>query len=83
MEHAKFTPFRPEDMRILIDSSEVSNATKLYNIDQIADKDPAVPLRVALVTKHPSLAADYEPSIENNYDLHLVYSSTRMGCGSS
>ena len=66
MEHAKFTPFREEDMRILIDFSEVSNATELYAIERIADINSTVPLRVALVTKHPSLAADYKPRVEND-----------------
>ena len=66
MEHAKFAPFRCEDMRILIEFSEVSSATRLYEIDQIKDKESTVPVRVALVTKHPSLAADYRPRVEND-----------------
>ena len=66
MEHAKFAPFRPEDMRILINFSEVTDATKLFDVDQIKDQNSTVPFRVALVTKHPSLAADYEPRIEND-----------------
>ena len=66
MEHAKFFPFQEQDMRILIDFREVLNVTELCDIEKIADKNSTVPVRIALVTKHPSLAADYQPRVEND-----------------
>ena len=66
MEHAKFAPFQPGDMRILVNFSEVEDTRKLFDVPDVADKESGVPFRVALVTKHPSLAADYQPRVEND-----------------
>lgn len=58
MEHAKFTPFAPRDMRILVDFQEKNDDYELGKLypDGVQDK---IPLRLALVTQQPALPADF------------------------
>ena len=58
MEHAKFTPFPTSEMRILVEFQEVTNDVVLGELYPDGSQNN-IPLRMALVTKLPSLPADF------------------------
>jgi len=62
MVHSKITPFEVEKMRVLVSQKEASNDLEIQKISEIEQQgeNASRPIRIALVTKQPSLPATFE-----------------------
>ena len=62
MDHSKITPFKIEEMRVLVSQTEAANDLQIQKIPEIEDQgeNASRPIRVALVTKKPSLPPKFE-----------------------